>query len=215
MKQTAYYVNENWPTSNSKPGVFYILCFRDMKRRHYYTVDDLQNAIAQAKHQGHKITRAVRMCNGSAQTFIPETRAEQEKRHNENRVESIALELECYINGVYYRCPECGETVSFPDGVGDKYRCPHCKYTADISIYEPLSLWDYLQDVYDVEYYIGGDRELRGVRLMVACGGPNIYIDSKRRKVELYWWTDYAEWPLYSEVCDELNQLAEEFWGCC
>lgn len=215
MKQTAYYINENWPTSNSKPGVFYVLSFEGMKRRHYYTVDDLQSAIQQAKNQGHKITHAVRMCNGSARTFIPETSREKAQRENENHVESIALELECYVNGDYYRCPECGQTVSFPDGVGDKYRCPHCKNTADIDVYEPLSIWDYLQDVYDVEYYIGGNRELRGVRVMVACGGPNIYIDSKRRKVELYWWTERAEWPIYSEVADALDQWADEYWGCC
>lgn len=208
-------INEKWPTSNSKPGVYYALTIKDHGTRHYYTVEDLQSAIDQASRNGLKIIKGIRVENHRVSEFKVKTRQELTDEENRDHCRRIAEDLEAYAEGRVYRCPECGETVSFPDGMGDKYRCPHCENVADIDEYEPLGLWDYLSDVYDVEYYIGGDKEVRGVRVMVACGGPNIYIDSKRRKVELYWWTDYAEWPLYSEVCDELDQWAEEYWGCC
>ena len=215
MKKGPYYISECWPEGDSKQGIYYILYIEGMKRRHYYTVTDLRTAIQQAQHEGRKITRAVRMCNGSAQEFTPETSREKTDRENRNHCECIALEMECYAAGEFCRCSECGETVYFPDGVGDKYKCPHCGNVADIDEYEQLGLWDYLQDVYDIEYSIGGDRELRGVRVMVACGGPNIYIDSARRKVELHWWTEYAEYTILREVADAMNEWAEEMWGCC
>ena len=45
----------------------------------------------------------------------------------------------------------------------------------------------YFEDVYDVEYSIGGDGSLRGVRVMIACGGPNIWVDTNNGCVSGAW----------------------------
>ena len=211
------YLMENWPTSNSKEGVFYALTIRKngkLETRHFYTVDDVETAVQQMNINGWPIIRARRFCKGSWSDFTPETCAEKEKRENENHCECIALEMEAYAAGELYRCPECGETLSIIDA-GEKYKCPHCGETSDTEDYEALSLWDYFDnDLYDIEYRIGGDKAYRSVRLMVACGGPNIYIDTAARKVQLYWWTDCAEYPLHSDVCDEIDSVYEELWIC-
>jgi len=69
------------------------------------------------------------------------------------------------------------------------------------------------EDVYDIEYMIGGDGEYRGVRLMVACGGPNVYINTQRREVEGYWSLDSATAWLPSEICEEIDQVWSEYYS--
>lgn len=81
---------------------------------------------------------------------------------------------------------------------------------------DTVTMWDYLttEDVFDIEYTIGSDGDFRGVRLMVACGGPNIYINTNSGKVEGYWWTDRADAWIPSEICDEINSVWEEYYNC-
>jgi hypothetical protein len=66
---------------------------------------------------------------------------------------------------------------------------------------EQLSAYDYLQDALDIEYIIGSDGNYRGARVLVAFGGPNIWIDTKNNIVEGYWWSDKA----VSSFNDELG----------
>lgn len=42
---------------------------------------------------------------------------------------------------------------------------------------EEPSAYDWLEDVLDIEYIVGGDGEYRGARVLVAFGGPNIWVD--------------------------------------
>lgn len=132
---------------------------------------------------------------------------------NRNHCKHIARETEAYAAGAVHRCPECDEEIRFPDNVGDKYRCPHCHNVADIDEYEQLSIWDYMSDILDIEYRCGSDKEYRSCKIMVACGGPNIYIDTDSALVKLYWWTEYAEYPLSYAARDAVDEWAEEYWN--
>ena len=146
----------------------------------------------------------------------------QEKRNNENfeHCKSIAERLEMYTNGNGYKCPHCDEVHDFPEYErtehenehGDiLYICPACEE----EIEEAVSIWDYFQnDIYDIEYRIGSDKEYRSVRFMVACGGPNIYIDTKEKSVLLYWWNEYADYPISYEACNETDTYFEELYHC-
>jgi hypothetical protein len=49
---------------------------------------------------------------------------------------------------------------------------------------------------------------------MIACGGPNIYIDTAEKAVLLYWWTDRARYYLSSDVVDQVDDWAREYWDC-
>lgn len=140
----------------------------------------------------------------------------QPTREDENRAHCrhIAEQAEAYAAGDVFRCPDCGEEIRLPDDVGDKYRCPCCGAVNDVDDLEQLSLWDYLADIYDTEYRVGSDKEYRSVQIMVACGGPNIYIDTARALVMLHWWTEYAEYPLSYDARDAIDEWAKEYWNC-
>lgn len=132
---------------------------------------------------------------------------------NENRkhCKAIAETLKAYYNGEIHLCPECGEEIHLDDS-DDFYNasCPNCENEE----LEQLSLYDYLNDCYDIEYRMGTDRQLRSVCIMVACGGPNIYIDTKSKEVELYWWTEHESYPIDYDVCEEIDCIFEEIFNC-
>ena len=53
-----------------------------------------------------------------------------------------------------------------------------------------LSAYDYLSTVLDVVHYVTDDRDYLGTRVMVAFGGPTIWVDTYKRTVEGQWWGD-------------------------
>lgn len=140
---------------------------------------------------------------------------------DENRMhcKHIATELEKIVAGDIYRCPECGQLIEWRNGQynGDDstYTCQECNAVVDECDLEAASLYDYFTDnVYDVEFRIGSDKQFRSVRIMVACGGPNIFIDTAAKAVQLYWWTDKAEYLLDDEAVEAVNAWAEEWYNC-
>ncbi len=222
------YIDETAPTSNSIPGVYYFIEFETGNGQftvQHYTVDDLTAFVSDVKrHHDHRITRAYRVntATGERVPFIPETRQERTDRENRAHCQRIAETLEAYAKGTMYRCPECGEEIEIEDRDdlttenedGETvYRLP-CGCCTE---YEPeqLSLYDYFEDVLDIEYRVEADRKtVRSVSLMVAFGGPNIYIDTAENAVMLYWYTDRARYSFDSWIGDEINAWAEELWNC-
>ena len=45
---------------------------------------------------------------------------------------------------------------------------------------EQATFYDYFEDPLDYEYTIGADGSYLGVRVYVALGGPNVWIDTRR-----------------------------------
>ena len=208
------YINERWPESNSNPEVFYILQVEGQERRHYYTVEDLRHAISQARYNNLAIKTALRWYKGNFTEFKPETSAEKSARENRDHCRRIAKELEQYAAGNVYKCPDCGEYITLRDDFdGDKYKCPDCGTVHEIEYLEQQTMWDYLEDYLDIEYRISSDREtVRSVQICVAWGGPSIYLDTETKNVELYWWGDRASYPMSYDVCDALDEWAQELW---
>ena len=221
------YIDESAPESNSIPNVYYLLTVESKTSnytRHLYTVDDLQSFVYSIRHTGETITRAYRVntATGEKIPFVPETRQERTDRENRDHCRYIAETLEAYARGTMYRCPECGEEIEIDDlddlttetDDGETlYRLP-CGCTVDEEP-EQLSLYDYFDDVLDIEYRIESDRKtVRSVSLMVTCGGPNIYIDTAENAVMLYWWTDRARYSFDNWISDEINDWAQELWSC-
>ena len=141
---------------------------------------------------------------------------EETDRENREHCRRIAEELEAYADGKIYKCPHCGEEyhIDEADETEDGHTCPHCNEEIDERDAEQLSLYDYFDDIFDIEYRISGNREFRSVCIMIACGGPNIYIDTGTRKVELYWWSDRASYPIHYETIDEIDAYFEELYQC-
>jgi predicted RNA-binding Zn-ribbon protein involved in translation (DUF1610 family) len=134
-----------------------------------------------------------------------------EDQKNRLHCKSIADDIDDYVSGRVFKCPECGEIITVNDD-REKHLCS-CGYVDDIDEFEQLSIYDYLEDVLDIEYRIGSDKELRSVQIMVACGGPNIYLDTASKRVELYWWGDSADYPLSSDAVASIDEWVEELYN--
>lgn len=81
----------------------------------------------------------------------------------------------------------------------------------DIEMEGEFSAMDYLSDVLDIEYIVGSDGEYRGARVLVAFGGPNIWINTKTNTVEGYWWADRAEASFVDNL--GLDDALSELWA--
>jgi hypothetical protein len=77
---------------------------------------------------------------------------------------------------------------------------------------EKLSAFDYLQDALDIEYIVNGKGEYLGARVLVAFGGPNIWVDTKRGIVEGAWWSDKASASFQDSI--GLDDALSELWNC-
>lgn len=137
--------------------------------------------------------------------------------NNENRQHciDIAETLEAIHNNQMYRCPECGEYINEEYYDAETNACPWCKAEIE-SLYdcEQVGLLDYFENVLDIEYRVDSNRNYRSVRLMVACGGPNIWVDTKASEVQLVWWNESAYCPLDPETCDAIDECFEELFDC-
>ena len=96
-------------------------------------------------------------------------------------------------------CPMCCELL-------DADHCDECDEDTD-------DLYTYLADnVYDVRVTTDIHREtLYGCRLMIAGGGPNIFIDTNREAICGYWGMDEVVIPLSSRCVDAINSVIEEW----
>ena len=77
---------------------------------------------------------------------------------------------------------------------------------------ETLSAFDYLQDALDIEYVVNSKGEYLGARVLVAFGGPNIWIDTRRGRVDGYWWSESASASFRDEM--GLDDALSELWNC-
>lgn len=146
--------------------------------------------------------------------------AAQPKKKDENFAHClyISQQLDLYANGLVYRCPECNECFEVPvNWSGEKYQCPHCHtvHDGDDLNSDGSQLWigDYFEDVLDIEYIVGSDKEYRHVCLLVAYGGPNIYINTRTRQVELYWWNESATCGILRDTAIEIDEYFEEIYN--
>jgi hypothetical protein len=55
-----------------------------------------------------------------------------------------------------------------------------------------FNAFDYLEGVLDVNWILNSDRSIRGAELLVAFGGPNIYVNTVTKTVTGYWGGDQA-----------------------
>ena len=79
---------------------------------------------------------------------------------------------------------------------------------------EAASLYDYFNDYLDVDYIVNHEKQYKAARILVAWGGPSIYIDTGDRQVQLYWWSEYAEADIPMNICDEIDEIFRDFYEC-
>jgi hypothetical protein len=78
---------------------------------------------------------------------------------------------------------------------------------------EGCNAYDYLSSALDFQWIVQNDLTFIGARILVAFGGPNIWIDTSKKKIEASWWGDrasayYSEDPMGIQECvEELYQM--------
>jgi hypothetical protein len=82
----------------------------------------------------------------------------------------------------------------------------------DVESEGEFSAFDYLQDALDIEYIVNTKREFLGARVLVAFGGPNIWINTRTNTVEGAWWGDSATASFTDTL--GLNDALEELYNC-
>ena len=67
-------------------------------------------------------------------------------------------------------------------------------------------------DVYDIEWITHKDHSYKAARLLVAGGGPNIWVNLQDMNVEGYWGSDRVIEPFIDEI--GLDDYLEELHAC-
>lgn len=130
---------------------------------------------------------------------------------------SIAHELDAIASGSLIRCPECGEIVSIPyaEGEGIELDCGCRIDIDDLDDLDEVSMWDYFEDrIYDIKYTIDSDLDYVSARIMIAFGGPNIYIDTNSSRVELFWGGSEAYAYIDYRTRDAIDAYFEDEYNC-
>lgn len=77
---------------------------------------------------------------------------------------------------------------------------------------EHVGAYEYLSDVLDIEYVVTGSKEYLGARVLVAFGGPNIWINTRTNQVEGYWGGDSCIRHFNDNL--GIDDVLREMWQC-
>ena len=75
---------------------------------------------------------------------------------------------------------------------------------------EDASQW--MEGVYDIRYLVDREKCYMGCELLVAGGGPTIWVDTFTKEVRGYWGSDKVLEPFIDNI--GLDDYNEEMYGC-
>ena len=72
-----------------------------------------------------------------------------------------------------------------------------------------ITAHEWMEDVYDIRYVVDREKRYMGAELMVAGGGPTIWVNLYTKEVEGYWGSDRVNEPFIDnlgldEYCEDL-----------
>ena len=71
---------------------------------------------------------------------------------------------------------------------------------------------EWMEGVYDIEWITHNDHSYKSARLLVAGGGPNIWVNLLSNTVDGYWWGDHCKHSFDDNI--GLNDYLEELHAC-
>ena len=87
-----------------------------------------------------------------------------------------------------------------------------CKHIAE-TISTPLEdVHEWMEGVYDIRYIVDREKRYYSAELMVAGGGPTIWVNLNSKEVEGYWGSDRVTVPFTDNL--GLDEYCEEMYGC-
>ena len=89
-----------------------------------------------------------------------------------------------------------------------------CKSIAeDMTEGDRLQANSYMEkNVYDIEWITHNDHSYKAARLLVAGGGPNIWVNLQTNTVDGYWGCDKVTWGFIDNI--GLDDYLEELHSC-
>ena len=69
----------------------------------------------------------------------------------------------------------------------------------------------WMEDTYDIRYLVDREKRYMGAEIMVAGGGPTIWVNTYTKEVEGYWGGDKVTEPFIDEI--GLDDYCEEMYG--
>ena len=70
---------------------------------------------------------------------------------------------------------------------------------------------DWMCNIYDIRYLVDREKRFMGAEILVAGGGPTIWVDTFREQVTGWWGTDRVQWYFQDNL--GLNDYCEEMYG--
>ena len=70
---------------------------------------------------------------------------------------------------------------------------------------------DWMEGTYDIRYYVDREKRYLGAEIMVAGGGPTIWVNLYTKEVEGYWGGDRVKVPFIDSL--GLDDYCEEMYG--
>ena len=76
-----------------------------------------------------------------------------------------------------------------------------------IEAYNEGTIAEYINDCLEIEYTMNLSGELRGVKILVVFGGPNVYVNTRTAKIEGYDNGEHLEINLDFDVLREIEDI--------
>lgn len=77
------------------------------------------------------------------------------------------------------------------------------------------NFWEYLdENALDIRYVANAKRELLDCQILVTFGGPNVWIDTEKNGVAVYWGSKQNVAPFHGDTKWEILDYMEEYWRC-
>jgi len=87
-----------------------------------------------------------------------------------------------------------------------------CKAHAEEITDKKISIDDLMESVLDIEWITFNDHKYKAARLLVAFGGPSVWINLQSLTVDGYWWGDHCKHGFVDNI--GLDNYLEELHAC-
>ena len=98
-------------------------------------------------------------------------------------------------------CKDIADGISSPEMITDEETGEKRQETAG----------DWMEGTYDIRYYVDRDKGYLGAEILVAGGGPTVWVNLYTKEVEGYWGGDRVTYPFSDEL--DLDGYCEEMYG--
>ena len=98
-------------------------------------------------------------------------------------------------------CANIADSISSPEMITDEETGEKREETAH----------DWMEGTYDIRYLVDREKRFMAAEIMVAGGGPTIWVDTWDNEVKGYWGSDRVTVPFADNL--GLNDYCEEMYG--